>query len=318
MTVPETVPGQRVAVVIVAYNDWPSLERCIGSLEAGDCRPFRIIIVDNSNRSEVWEGVRNRSGWDYLNPGRNLGFSKGVNLGMERALREGADYVLLLNPDTLVEAGCLRELLRAARRVVNPGLLGGRIHYLGAPAEAWYAGGRMISWQGVGKHFQSDRLGLGAEPVPVSYVTGCCMLIPAGVVKSAGMLNPEIFMYLDDAEYCARISRHGYRLYYVPSARLGHAVGPGRRALDYPPYYLYFSIRNKPFVSPPGMLRLWLRVFAVLLGAAKLARYGFSRDVANRKGKLLAIIHGAWDAWSDRPREESRFPQLFSRSGSWP
>lgn len=301
-----------VAIIIVAYNDWDTLERCIASIEAGTYRRFRIILVDNSTNGKVAERAGKRDGLVYLGAGRNVGFSRGVNLGLELALRDGADFALLLNPDTELETGCLGELVRAAGQVDKPGILGGRIGFAGHPDRIWYAGGRLSRWQGVGKHFRVDRRGAGPEPIPVSYVTGCCMLIPAGVIREAGMLSPDIFMYLDDAEYCLRVSRKGYRLYYVPTARLSHAVGPGQRTLGYPPYYLYFSIRNKPFVAPPGWHRAWLRVFAVLLGASKLAIYGLSRGVADRRPKLKAILWGAWDAMGDEAREEARFPHLFS------
>lgn len=301
-----------VAIVIVAYKDWESLRACIHSIEAGSYSNRRILVIDNSPGDDLERRMTGFPDVEYRRPGRNLGFTRAVNLGMARSLELKADMTLVLNPDTELEASCLGELVSACLSSERTGIVCGRIHFKSSPERIWYAGGRMSWIEGVGKHFRAESAPpSGSGAIEVSYATGCCMLIPNRVLGEVGLLNPSIFMYLDDAEFCMRVLRAGYRIYYAPGARLSHAVGPGRKFTGYPPYYLYFSIRNKPFVAGPGPYRGWLKVHALMLAAAKLAIYGLAPGVGDRAGKLRAIAFGAWDSLSAESREERRFPRLF-------
>jgi len=249
---------------------------------------------------------------DYYKTGHNLGFSRACNRGIALSLESDSDYTLLLNPDTELDADCLGELIRCAESLPRVGIVGGKIYYTSFPDRIWYAGGRLSYLEGVGKHFKESNKKDNPEVQNVTYATGCCMLVPNQVFRQVGHLKESIFMYLDDAEFCMRIQKKGYKIYYDPKAVLHHAVGPGVDRRQFPAYYLYFSIRNKPLVAAEtGLYAFYLHVLALILAGGKLLIYGFSPSVVSRREKLRAIGWAAWDSLFKELREEKRFPQLF-------
>ncbi|MEO7776819.1 MAG: glycosyltransferase family 2 protein [Fibrobacteria bacterium] len=322
----------KVAVVIVEYRDASLAEACIGSLQRGTFRDFSVFLIDNTprgagvpdpktDRFPVTEDVPQVR---YIASGENIGFCAGCNVGIELALAEGFDHVLILNYDTVAAPDFLESLVLRARSLYQAGrlgILGAKIHYQSAEENRgrrlWYAGGRLSRLLGVGKHFGYDEMDNGDYDAfrEVSYVTGCCMLIPAETLRKAGGFKSELFMYLDDAEFCLRVRDHGFRLYYEPSAVLAHKVGPGFGKRNYPDYYLYFSIRNKPWITRRPLYRLYLFTFTLALAAGKLAYYGFSPGIKHRARKVRAIFWGVWDSFSSRHAAEKRFPELFAARG---
>ncbi len=306
-------PGPKVGIVIVAFEDLETLRKCLISVKAGTYADYRIIVIDNSLSDIVHQELSGKGDVDYYRPGRNIGFSKACNLGIARSMEWNAGYTLLLNPDTELDRHCLEALVKAVQALPNAGIVAGKIHYSADPGRLWYAGGRLSYLTGVGKHFQCERAGEGEALREVSYATGCCMLIPNPVLRETGFLSEKIFMYLDDAEFCMRLRKLGYKIYYNPKAVLAHDVGPGMNRVNYPDYYLYFSLRNKPFVANGRVYGFYLHIITVILAVIKLTVYGFSPGVLMRGKKILAILWGAWDSFSDESREEKRFPRLFKR-----
>jgi GT2 family glycosyltransferase len=301
--------GPRVAAVIVAYEGVDLLRACVEALRAQTHPALDVLIVDNSVSGAVESAFSADPSLDYARTDRNVGFSRGCNLGIARALESGADFVWLLNPDTVPEPACLAASLDAAAAFPDAGVVGACIRYSGVPERVWYGGGRLDYATGVGKHLREA----GGAARQTGYVTGCSMLIPAPVLRRVGGLEERIFMYLDDAEFCMRVRAAGYRLVYAPAARMTHAVGPGADWRRYPEYYLYLSVRNRPLVSRSGAYRVYLHFAAWAVAAGKALRYGLWRGVPERRGKLRAIALGAWDSLFAEAREERRFPALFRR-----
>ncbi len=297
----------RVAAVVVAYNDALSLRTCIRSLQLSRAPLHQLIIIDNSTNNSVQSEFSSFEGIDYIRPGSNLGFSVGCNRGIERALERGADFIWLVNPDTEVDPLCLQELLRAAQYSSQTGIVGARIHYASDASKIWYGGGRMGFLTGVGKHLVES----GKETQETGYVTGCCMLIPAAVLKKVGGLNEKIFMYQDDTEFCLRVRAAGYTLIYAPAARMAHAIGPGMDWRKHPGYYLYFSVRNRPLITRNPVYKTYLHGLTFVIAAAKILKR-LAPGVPHRGPKIRILAWAAWDSLSSASRHKRRLPQLFT------
>ncbi len=305
----------KVGVVIVAYNNPEYLERCLKSIQQYPYANLEIIVVDNSTINEMSLGQPKFENIHYQKTNENLGFCTGCNIGIDISLRLGTDYTLLLNFDTVLEEGAIAKLVARAESLANPGIIGAKILYLSQPDRIWYAGGYLSRLMGVGKHYGFNEKDNGQYNLPqrVTYVTGCCMLVPTRVFKVLGGLKDELFMYLDDAEFCLRVLREGLELYYEPSAVLYHAVGPGLERTGYPDYYLYFSIRNKAYITKDRAYRLYLRIFTLALWVVKLVVYGGGPGVIDRGAKTRALIWGFLDSFVLRDNYRKRFPRLFRK-----
>lgn len=219
-----------VSVVLLNYRaeDEMDTRACIQSLLASDYPALDLVLVDNGAPADVTARIEA----DFptvrvLRAGGNRGFTGGNNLGIVDALERGSAYVLLLNNDTVVEPGCVSQLVRTAVIGERVGCVGGKILYHDAPDRVWFGGGELSVARGVGFHLREgehdDDPGADA-PSEVSFLTGCCMLLPADVLRRVGGLEEDFFAYVEDVELSIRLRDAGYRLLYQPAARLYHKV----------------------------------------------------------------------------------------------
>lgn len=236
-----------VAVVLINLCAEDDTAACIRSLQASDYPSLRIILVDNG--SPDGSGERLHALFPdvvYMQTGANLGFTGGNNLGLHRALADGCDYVLILNNDTVVDRACVTRLVEAAQADPRAGAVGGKILFHDAPERIWFGGGDFSRIRALGMH-RSEGL---PDPNPaegtveaVSFLTGCCMLVPASVLREVGVFEEDFFIYVEDVDLSLRIATAGYRLLYNPRARLFHRVplesGP------IPPHKIVLRDRNR-------------------------------------------------------------------------
>ncbi len=248
---PREGPGwerPRVTVIVVNFCTEAYTAACIRSVQASDYPALEILLVDNG--SPDGSGVRLQALFPevaYLQTGINLGFTGGNNRGMERALAEGCDYVLLLNSDTVVDSGCVSALVEAARSGATVGAVGGKILFYDAPERVWFGGGDFCRTRALGRHRLEDM----RDPDPaerglqeVSFLTGCCMLLPTAVLREVGTFEEDFFAYVEDVDLSLRIRNAGYRLLYQPAARLFHRVPLNPTTPDVP-YKIILRDRNR-------------------------------------------------------------------------
>lgn len=227
-----------VAVVVVSYNTRERTLACVRSVLAHPpAAATEIVVVDNDSADGSADALeRERPGVRVLRAGANLGFARAVNRGVAASASE---YVLLLNPDTIVRPGSLAALLQFARAHPEHGLYGGRtFREDGAvdPSSCW---GAPSLWSltcfalGLSTAFAGspvfDPESLGRWPrdtvreVPV--VTGCLLLVSRADFDRLGGLDERFFLYGEDAEFSLRAARDGMRPVIVPDAAIVHAVG---------------------------------------------------------------------------------------------
>ncbi len=143
----------KTLIVILNWNTYEMTRECVQSLSAMTGDSFEILIVDNGSHDGSLENLRHAfPQLTIIANGRNLGFAAGANVGMKRALDQGADYVLLVNNDTVVQPDLLAELLAEAKRTPQAGMISPKIYYADPPDRIWWAGGKFNFWQGIPRH----------------------------------------------------------------------------------------------------------------------------------------------------------------------
>ena len=158
---------------------------------------------------------------------QNFGYPEGNNIGMRYALKASADYVLLLNNDTVVDKHFLTELVRAADNDASIGVIGPKICCYDAPNVIQSAGARIDFWRGraIGNAGKSDdeieRFAVD-KLLPADFVSGSCFLIKRKVIEDVGTLDPTYFCYGEDLDWCVRISRAGYRIVCDLNTKIWH------------------------------------------------------------------------------------------------
>jgi len=190
-----------------------------------DYPALTIVLVDNA--SDDGSGARLHARFpnvEFVQTGANLGFTGGNNRGLERAMELGADYLLVLNNDTIVDAACISTLVSAAE-LTRAAAVAPRILYHGAPDRIWYGGGDFKRWRAIGVHRREGMPNDGSDRAgPITFVTGCCFLWRASVYRDLGGFAEHYFIYVEDAELSVRMTRAGHALWYEPRATLLHRV----------------------------------------------------------------------------------------------
>ena len=190
----------------------------------------------------------------------NLGYAEGNNMGMRYALEQGADYVLLLNNDTVVDARLLDRLIEVAEAERSIGIVSPKIMLYAEPQRIWCAGAK-IDWASG----QTFRLREGEHdsgtnedtPVDVGSVSGCALCVKREAVERIGMLDARYFMYYEETDWCVRAREAGYRIVYVPQGRIWHKVGASSGGTPISAYYMnrnVFLFLSKA-VPWPGVMR---------------------------------------------------------------
>jgi GT2 family glycosyltransferase len=233
--------------VIVNWNLWPDTAKCVESLLAAQLPLDRVIVVDNASHDDSMVCLKARfgPGLSVLASPRNVGYGGGCNLGIERALEHGAEWILLLNNDTYVAPTFFSEFGHAIERGPQYAAFGPLIMYARRPDRIWRLGERRVLGSLITHSLYRDALEPKSLPnlLPVDFVTGCAMLVRADVFKRAGTFDTLSFMYAEDVDFCWRMHLAGYRLAAAPRAKMWHKVSASSN-LDRPAAG-YWRVQNQ-------------------------------------------------------------------------
>lgn len=246
----EEIQKPSVAIVLVNYNGYDDTVECINSLKKILYKNFSIIIVDNGSNDDSANRflMLENSNIKVICEKDNLGFSGGNNVGIEWAIKNKFDYILLLNNDTLVDSDFLGEMLKAAKKYHNKALITGKILYAFDKKRIWYAGGSFNQITSRTTHTGMGQIDEGQYDKEhlVSFASGCCMLIPKEIMNSVGYLSEDYFLYCEDLDYCCRLLKRGYKILYCPSARVYHKVNASSSKQS--GAIIYYIVRNKMYI----------------------------------------------------------------------
>jgi GT2 family glycosyltransferase len=220
-------PPPKIAVIVLNWNGKALTLDCLDSLDAVSTPNVEIFVVDNASTDGSAAAIRaaGHSRVRVIENDVNLGFSGGNNIGIERAIEDGADFVLLLNNDTVVDAALIDGLL-APMREPEVGISGPKIYYHHPSDQIWFAGGEVFLGRGTARHVGIRQKDAGQFDTvrDVDYVTGCALMARRTVFESIGMLDPSYRAYFEDTDFCMRARRAGFRVVYAPDAKVWHKI----------------------------------------------------------------------------------------------
>lgn len=306
----------KVTIVIINYNNASDTIECINSIKKITFPNYNILVIDNNSTDDSAEILnQDRESYIFIRNHQNLGFSGGNNLGITHALNSEADYILLLNNDTIVQEDFLDRLVETSLSVKNRGIIGGKIYYYDDPERIWYAGGSLNCFLGRTKHIGKNKIDTGKydKTREVGFITGCLMLIPREVIENVGMMDEKYFLYFEDADWCYRIRKAGYRLIYSPLARIYHKESATTQRLNNVKAYYYY--RNIHYFAKKNLdpifrmsVFIYLRLYLLLMMAKNIFTLNFGK-VAILLDVIYSIRHGIMGKYNmynrDRAKESS-------------
>ena len=260
-----------VYVIVLNWNRAKDTIGCLKSVQELRIKDYElwVTIIDNASTDDSVEKIRkhiipalpagrHNSKYKILVNNENLGFAGGNNVGIKYALENGADYVCVLNNDTIVHPNLIIRIIDTFKKDHLVGMASPKIYF--APGfefhikrykkedlgrVIWYAGGE-IDWNNVyGKTRGVDEVDRGQynKREETDFATGTCIVFSRSLLEKVGMFDEKYFMYYEDTDLSVRAKRAGFKILFVPEATIWHKVaqssGIGSDLND------YFISRNR-------------------------------------------------------------------------
>ncbi|AFK22063.1 glycosyltransferase family 2 protein [Pyrococcus sp. ST04] len=218
-------------------------------------KPIKVFEI---NEDDAGKGRFNRLLYEKFDVDRrmiliknknNYGFAGGNNVGIKFALSVlNPDYVLLLNNDTVVDRYFLTELVKVAESDENTGIVGPKIYYYdynGRSDVINFTGADLVLWRGAEKRygFRDIDKGQWDRIMSIDKIEGSCMLVREEVFKEVGLFDEKFFCYWEETDLCFRAKNKGYKIVYVPQARIWHKVSATSGG-EINPFKIRLLIRN--------------------------------------------------------------------------
>jgi GT2 family glycosyltransferase len=288
------------AVCILNWNGREDTLRCLGALAAvrGE---FATVVADNGSHDGSAEAIRAAyPDVALIENGANLGFSGGNNAAVRSALEQGAQWVVLLNNDAEPEPGMLEALQAAAARHPGAGVLAGKL--LLEDGRVQWAGQRVALLTGYSGrprgHGRPDGFAYSVEGRSDRAV-GALMAVSRAAIERAGLLDEDLFAYVEDVDWSLRIRAAGMGCVFVPSARAIHRVSASTGGAAGSTHTVYYGTRNTIVVCerhrPLGAAGTAARRAVIV--AAFLAHAGL---VLRSRAAVDAVREGYRDALAGR------------------
>ena len=293
--------GPAVAIVIPNWNGEADTIECLESLRQLDYPNYKVIVVDNASTDGSPQRIKSiYPQVTLIENEENLGFVRGSNIGIVYALAQDAAYILLLNNDTTVHRDLLKELVSAAEKDHKTGIVGPKIYFYHKPETLWFAGSVFKAYFGKTRQvgFGERDEGQYDEAREVPFITGCALMFKAEVARQIGLLDPDYYHSNEDVDFCLRARKAGFRVLFVPQAKVWHKVASASGGTS-SPLYLYYPYRNRFLLMkkhgcwyhwPSFMLHYLLSALKNL--ASLLARGNCSGG--------RAVLLGVWDSLRGR------------------
>ena len=302
------VDSPKVSIIILNWNGLEDTIECLESLKKSAYPNYNVIVVDNASAGDDVKILRERfEGYIHIiQNDKNYGYTGGNNIGIRHILASSQpDYLLILNPDTVVNPDFLSRMTEIVQKDALIGIVGPKVYYYDFPDRIQSAGLKVNMWTGQTSHIGVKQIDNGQydQRREVDCLMGCCLLIKNNVIKNIGMLDESYFCYWDETDYCARAREAGYKLIYVPEARIWHKASIKMKAWHDNPVtrkasslmYYYMARNNFKFMrkhaSKTQYCSFVLYFFGWHLWFTTAMCLLYYRDVA----RLLAFYRGTRD-----------------------
>ncbi len=243
----------KISIIILHIKDILCIVDCVGSLNKITYQNFDIIVVHNGPEDIVLRSALSPISQHItkvIDTEDNLGFARGNNIGIKQALEDGAEYILLLNDDTIVAPDFLTKLIEAAEMQQDAGMLGPKVFLYDQPQKIWFAGARFDQkdCEIVTSEFdQTDKCEV-SKFVESDYITGCALLARKKVIEKIGLLDERFFLYWEDVDWGLRCNNAGFKNLMITHSLIWHKPSTSSGGVNSLPR-VYHKARSRLFMA---------------------------------------------------------------------
>ena len=292
---------KKIAIIIINWKKYDLTLNCIDSVLKSSYKNFKIILIDNEAQNSFPDEINKSEKIKIIKNENNEGFSKANNQGIKYSIKNGFDYVLLLNNDTLIKNDLIDSLIQQSsnlnQKIIQPLIL----NYDGT--KIWNAGGKINNFFGTfetlkkGKSFKNFK----SDKNLTEWFTGCCVLIKLEIFNHVGYFDERFFAYYEDVDFSIRLKKMGYSIALMTNSYLQHYESASSKSINksegnLSPHVHYLNIRNhilllkkhsKSFNLIGVLLYQLVKIFSYLLYF--LIRFRFNKFKMVSKGLVDAI-----------------------------
>ncbi len=293
-----------ISIIIVSWNTASFLENCLTSILANPpSSPFEVWVVDNASTDNSPRMVREKFPQVHLIENReNVGFARANNQAIQQCT---GNYVLLLNPDTLVASGALQAMIDFLDQHPEAGAAGaknltpdGSLQISSHPRptlsrELW----RLLHLDAISPYaLYPSAMWETNQPQDVDVLGGACLLLKKEVLEQVGFLDEDYFMYSEEIDLCYRIQRAGWHLYWIPQAEVVHFGGQSTQQVPTEMFLNLYHSNIKYFRKHYGWSAA--QIHKLILAIAALSRLLLTPFVmvvhSSRRQKHLTLADRYW------------------------
>jgi GT2 family glycosyltransferase len=285
----------KVCIVILNWNGLSDTRECLKSIFESRYKNYEVIVVDNASTDLSVQAIRTEfPSAKIITNIENVGYTGGNNRGIKYALNRNADYIWLLNNDTVIEKDCLKEMVDTGQANREVGLISPLIYFYNQHDQLQYCGTVFDQNSNIFLRDleQFDR-NISKNNENTLLLWGTALLIKKIVIEKIGNLNEKFFAYFEDIDYSLRARKSGFHCTIVSTAKIYHKDASSTGGRDSPARAYYYT-RNLNLLWKKhlrGMRRLiWLYKYT------KLAIFsGFSYLSKDLYKSADACLDGLWD-----------------------
>jgi GT2 family glycosyltransferase len=286
--------------IILNFNRRDDTLACLASLKKSTYTNYENIVLDVRSSDGSKEAISSAfPEVQIIDIVENRGYAGNNNVGIEAALDRGADWIFVLNEDTLLAPDCLAHLVEVGESDPAIGIVGPMVYHYDEPNTIQSAGGLLGPyWTSI--HLAKDEPDNGqfSTPHDVDWISGCGIMLRRAVIEQVGMLDERFFYYWEETEWCIRTGKAGWRIVHVPQAKLWHK-GVQR---DYRPgpNVTYFSTRNHLFMMKKHHAPIAVWIFTWLQISRTLVSWTIKPKWRSKREHRNAMWRGMIDFFHQR------------------
>jgi hypothetical protein len=294
----------KVAVVTLNYNQSIMTIECVNSILKSNYNNFIVLLIDNGSTEDNYQILFK----EYANNNKiiliriidNVGYVKGVNRGIEEALKISAEYIQIMNNDTLIDPEAISVLVEECQRHNNKAIVSGKVFHYDRPETLQYIGHYFKDRRFLSEIFPGrNEKDIGQFDVVSErdMLDDIFWLLPQKVVEDVGFYNPYFFLYAEQADYALRSVKKGYKLIYTPLAKLWHkgsiTTGAGERNSPvvnfwrFKSSFIYLYIHTKKIHFAYSISR------RIILLSKNFLKFKISGNISELKSTKAAFV-GNW------------------------
>lgn len=284
----------KVYIIILNWNGLKDTLECLYSVFKLVYPDFEVIVVDNCSSDDSVEIIRQRFPQVALiENSKNLGYTGGNNVAMKKAMKAGADYVWLLNNDTVVESDSLMKLVDGAEQSQEIGLVSPAIYHYDSPEKVQFIGA-YVDFNHFSVTAVADSKELETQLVQYNlFLWGTALLIKRKVIETIGYLSDKYFAYVEDRDYSIRALRANFRNIVIRDAHIFHKGS--KSTCRHSPVQVFLGTRNLYYVwndNTQGFRRIFLPGYYI----GMVINYANCLSEEGNEDGLNACLNGFWAA----------------------